>query len=208
MMDTNHDISNSDTDHVEHLICRMLDREITGQQQAELDAILARDPDARAMLDDYRRNDTLAVESLQRDIHEVASIVAPSGLSPRRHSGFWIAGASAITAAAAVVALSLLPDLWSNGRSASQPFMGPAQPVAPRMVADPGDSSGLVIPSQQHKPQFVDYRDYSESDYRPARRHNELHRDWIGIPTGDENVILIIERNRRKTTITPISGSF
>ena len=204
MMDPNHDIPNSDTDHVDHLICRMLDREITPQQQAELDAILTRDPDAKAVLDDYRRNDRLAVESLQRDVH----LVAPSKRRDRRHSGFWIAGAGAITAAAAVVALSFLPDLWSNGRSVSQPFRGQQPLPAQTMLTHTGEHEGIANPFQQSAPQFVDYRDYNEQDYRPYRRHNELRRDWIGIPTSDENVILIIERNRRTTTITPISGSF
>ncbi|MFH1417914.1 MAG: hypothetical protein ABII12_06470 [Planctomycetota bacterium] len=204
MMEPNHDISKPDRDHVEHLICRMLDREITRQQQAELDAILTRDPDARAMLDDYKRDDRLAAEALRQDVHHVARSRRPA----RRHSGFWIAGAGAITAAAAVVALSFLPDLWSNGRSVSQPFRGQQPLPAQTMLTHTGEHEGIANPFQQRAPRFVDYRDYSEQDYRPYRRHNELRRDWIGIPTADENVILIIERDRRTTTIAPISGSF
>jgi len=170
---------------VERLICRLLDGEISAEQRAELDAILARDADARAMFMEYRRNDVLARSALRRDMAGARTAV----VARRGRRGLWLATVGGVLAAAAVIALSFLPELWRAAPGQGQPMVERGERAAP----------------MYQQPTFVDYRNL---DYRPERRQSEILRDVIGIQGENKNVIYLLERNTRATRITPISGEF
>jgi anti-sigma factor RsiW len=172
-------------DHIERLICRALDGELSGEDRSVLDRILAEDPAAQALFDEYRRNDEEASAALKREFSSVMTVVVAR---PRR--GLWLAAAGAVLAAAAVVALSFAPAHWSAG---------------PSQVADQTRRrSQNVVPSIA-QPMFVDYRDASQV---PMQRIRDLNRDVIGIPGSDKNTIYILERNLQSTRVSPISGEF
>jgi len=187
-------------ERTERLICRLLDGEITADERTELDDILTRDPAARALLKDYSEIDAKAADALRHDLGRAVTAVAPRG---RR--GLWLATAGGLVAAAAVVLFSFLPDLWS----------GKTSPGGGNRIArnddgfNPGAMPGLRGPHSvgpgSSAQQFVDYGGF---DQRPAQRSRDVQRDWLGIPTADPNTIIIIQRDRRTTRITPISGDF
>lgn len=197
-------------ERTERLICRLLDGEITADQRAELDAILARNAEARSLLKEYGEIDARAAEALRHDLCRAATAVAPRG---RR--GLWLATAGGLVAAAAVIVFSLLPDLWTGGT-------WPGGSGLPMGANDNGDAiarSGNGF-DQQATPRFPgssqagrgqmaqQFVDYGGLDQRPAQRSRDLQRDWVGIPTADPDTIIIIQRDRRTTRITPISGDF
>jgi hypothetical protein len=186
-------------ERTERLISRLLDGEITSEEQAELDGTLAGNPAAQALLHEYRRIDARAAEALRCDFYGVTTTVAP-----RRRSGLWLATAGGLLAAAAVVAFSFLPDLWSGRTGSGEPSRS-----VPMVMRDPGppvdasagmDRNGFVPPAQ-----FADYRN---ADQRPVRRLRDVQRDWIGIPSADGKTIFFIERKTQTTKLTPISGDF
>jgi len=171
------------SERTERLICRALDGETTPDEQRELDAILLRDAAARALYHDYRRNDACAAQALHRDFER-----AMTAAYPRHRRGLWLATAGAVLAAAAVIALSLFPQLFSAG--------------APNRIVkwDPSNDPGW-LPAVQ----TVDYKNV---DYTPRQRHQRVTRDLIGVQGEDPNTIYIFERNTRSTEIVPVRGDF
>jgi hypothetical protein len=201
MNNDNDNLSGVD-ERTERLICRLLDEEITPDERAELDAVLADDPAARLLLDEYAQNDALSAQALRRDFDHAFS-------APVRHrrSSLWVASAGALLAAAAVVAFSLLPEFWSNGQASPTGFENKyANAGLPKATQPAVPASASPDAYQWGDPQLVGYR--NNLDYMPRRRQRDLEREWIAIPTTREGVILIIERNKQTTTVTPISGDF
>lgn len=196
MNDRHDNFAESVSERAELLICRRLDGELSLEDSRELELILAHAPAAQRMLADYERLDGLAATALRAD-----SQYAKTAVAPRRTGGFRLAAAGAVLTAAAVVALSFLPDLWraspsGEGRVALE--QGPTAPIRPMGVPSSTDVS----------PQFVDYRNMS---YQPSRRQQDVLRDVIGVRAKNQknqDVIYIFERNSEATRIIPISGDF
>ncbi len=194
-----------DGERTERLICRLLDGEITADQRVELDGILARDAEARSLLKEYGEIDARAAEALRHDLCRAATAVAL-----RRRSGLWLATAGGLVAAAAVIAFSFLPDLWTGRAGVISEAGGQSDRSALGRNGFESSATPLFRGLRSDgvgkaPPQFVDY---GYSDDRPARRSRDLRRDWIGIPTADPNTIVVIQRDHRTTRITPISGDF
>lgn len=183
-MSPDRDISLGVHDPIERLISRHLDGEITAAQQAELDRVLADDPAARAMLDEYRQNDLFAARALRTDLGQVKT--SPARQAPRR---LWLVATGAVLTAAAVIALSFLPIFNPpTGRLASN-----TAPVLNNV------QSPTILP------RFVDYRNV---DLYPRQQFSDVRRDLIGFRGLDPNVIYLFERETQSTRIVPVSGDF
>jgi hypothetical protein len=183
-MSLNQDISFGVNDHVERLISRHLDGEITPGQQAELDRILAGEPAAQAMLDEYRQNDQFAVRALGADIGQVKTPLVRH--APHR---LWLVATGAVLTAAAVIALSFLPIF---------------NPPRNRLANNSPPALNNVRPSTI-APRFVDYNNVN---LYPRQHFNDVHRDLIGIRGLDPNVIYLFERETQSTNVVPVSGDF
>ena len=197
-MNSGDDILSMQVDErTELLINRYLDGELSDAQQAELHAILGRDPAARAMLDQYHRNDALVAQALRRGVESTMMATAPG-----RRRGAWLAIASSALAAAAVIVFSIgpqlnqvapvLPNTIATGRTA--PILG-APSTYP--VFDP-----ITVP--QVPTRLVDYRD---DDLMPKRRQQLTDRELIGV-RGDDGRLYIIERNVKSTRVAPMAGEY
>lgn len=184
-------------ERTEVLINRYLDGELSDAQQAELHAILGRDPAARAMLEQYHRNDALVAQALRRGIESTMTATAPG-----RRRGTWLAIASSGLAAAAVFVFSIAPQLPHN------------QPNQTAKFAKTGGSIPVGVPTEYtfaepvHIPQvparLVDYRD---DDLMPQRRQQLTDRELIGV-RGDDGRLYLIERNVKSTRVAPMAGEY
>lgn len=171
------------SERIERLMCRRLDGEISADETAELDHALHTDPAVKALFEEYARNDELAAEALRVD-YESAMAAAESG----HHRRVWLAAAAVTLAAAAVILFSILPRLST-------------EPAA--------ISNGIKRPVTSGPPQAGQFVEYRNDDFRPYRRESTTWRDVIGVPDEDnENVIYILERNRRSDRMVPVSGEF
>ena len=187
------DIPTGVDERIERLVCRSLDGELTGDERAELAEILRTNSAARRLLDEYTEIDRLAIRAIRRDLESAKTVVAPAHRD--RFRGIRLAAAGAVLAAAAVIALSFLPTLWTSG---SRPT--PAGPIAVQPQIPPANIGRTG--------QFVDYREY---DALPQQRRQDVYRDLIGIRgknRKNQDVIYVFERNTQATKITPISGDF
>ncbi len=196
MNDRHDNFTDCVSERAELLICRRLDGELSLEDAQELDSILAQSPAAQRMLAEYVRLDGLAAAALKAD-----SQYAKTAVAPRRTGGFRLAAAGAVLTAAAVVALSFLPDLWRASRTGDGRVALDQSPAAPIQAMGVPSSTDVA-------PQFVDYRNMS---YQPSRRQQDVLRDVIGVRAKDQknrDVIYIFERNSEATRIIPISGDF
>jgi len=169
---------------IERLICRRLDGEISPAQEAELERALAADSAARALLEEYRRNDLLAARALRADLGR--RHVQPAR---RLRHPLWFVAAGAVLTAAAVVAISFLPLFSPSGRR----------------VADNPQRPEHTMKAPVTAPRFIDYR---QMEYHPRQRFSDVHRDLIGIRGRNPNVIYLFERQTQSTKVVPISGDF
>ena len=92
--------------HIERLIVRRLDGEITPEERVELDRELQQNPAARAMLDAYAALDELAATVLRESAERKSPRLVATAHSPRRphtvHPGRWMVLASALAACLAL----------------------------------------------------------------------------------------------------------
>ena len=171
-------------DRVERLISRCRDGDLAAGEQSELDRILALNPAARNLFEEYRQNDLIASEALSADMGRT---VGQTPASPRRT--LWLAAAGAVLAAAAVVALSFLPVFEPNGqRLAGVPY---SPPIVER---SPIPNSRLV--------------EYGNVNHDPMRQLGDVRRDFIGIRSSDPNVIYVFDRKTQSATYIPVSRDF
>ena len=123
-------------ERIERLIVRTLDGEASPQEQAELRRVLARDPAAKALWREYRSNDAMAADAIERLI--IGPATAAAGSQSRRRAARWLGWA----AAAAVVLLLLWPlgrfgaDADSGGAAVRDGVAG----MGPSQLADPAGS--------------------------------------------------------------------
>ncbi|HKQ46978.1 MAG TPA: hypothetical protein VJZ71_02785 [Phycisphaerae bacterium] len=180
----------------ERLICRSIDGELTADERAELTEILRTNAAARRLLDEYTEIDRLAIRAIRRDLESAKTVAAG------RFRGIRLAAAGAVFTAAAVIALSFLPNLWTGAT-----LLTPAGPIA--VQSQIGHGRPQISPADMGRTgQFVDYREY---DSLPQQRRQDVYRDLIGVRgknNKNQDVIYIFERNTQATKITPISGDF
>jgi hypothetical protein len=169
----------------ERLICRCLDDQAGPEEQEQLAEVLAGDPAAQRLYDQYRRIDLLAGDALRYDLDSAQTAVSPS-----RFRGLGRPTAGAILTAAAVIALSFLPGLWSSDVQIAGDYVAP-----PPTVEQPHQ-----LPTMSRT---IDYR---EVGTWPSTRSQDVRRDLIGIRGRNKNVIYLFERDRHSTKLTPISG--
>jgi anti-sigma factor RsiW len=175
-------------EHIERLIVRHLDGELTPSEQDELNEILLRSGEARRLLSDYQENDRLA--------SEVIGAVA-AGRWPRdagtTGSGRWqrlkigLPIAVGLAAAAAIVLMIVSPPQGTTD-------LGPP-PVANGRQAVPEKID--AAPSEDLT--------YTASDL-PQKGVRHTRRDYIGIYDESRKSMLLFEVDRTRTVRIPISG--
>lgn len=184
------DTSPISDERLERLISRHLDGELAPEDRIELDAALASRPEARALSDEYARNDLAAADALD---HDFQCIAAPSRRPFDRR--FRLATLAVSLAAAAAIALSVLPQWIGKGPGSNG-------------IEDRGPLAQLAGPANSEardEPVFVDYRDV---DFTPQRRERTTWRNLIGIRDRENGVIYILETDLRSTRLSPVSGDF
>ncbi len=184
------DLSPISDERIERLISRHLDGELAPEDRRKLDAALESRPEARALLDEYARNDRAAADALDHDF-QCAAISTPRPVDRR----FRLATLAVSLAAAAAIALSVLPQ-WI-GKGADSNGIADSGPLA-RLAESPNLEA-------RAKPTFIDYRDV---DFTPQRRERTTWRNLIGIRDREKAVIYILETDLRSTRLSPVSGEF
>lgn len=191
------DILNNEVDErTELLINRYLDGALSDADQAELHAILGRDAAARAMLEQYDRNDALVAQALRRGVESTMTAAAPI-----RRRGLWLATVASGLAAAAVFVFSISQRMQYLPTTPDQVVRN----GTPIKFVDPQNYPTFEAPKIDEVPaRLVDYRD---DDLTPKRRQQKTDRELIGV-RGDDGRLYIIERNIKSTRVAPMAGEY
>lgn len=200
------------TEHLELLITRAIDGELSPADRAILDAELQADPQARALFNEYRGIDAQAHAALQRVIDAPRTIKLPvqSSRSPRFRP--WYYAVPGLLAAAAAVVFFVVPRGAQPGPRAHEQ----SQPDTPQIVSTEKPPLKNLVPHVPDNPalagmsvpgaQFVDYVD--QPSLQPRRLNRHTTRDWIGVVDDSGQNIYLMQNNHRRTRIVPVRGDF
>lgn len=179
---------------IETLIVRQLDGELTEDEQLELNRELIRDPEARRMMDAYKRIDELAGTALEdafgapEPAFDVSALPGRGVPIVRRryHRGWWLVP-GAIAAALLAVVVARFPYETPSDRTVTDRRPRQASPVVP--VVGPGAGSQSLIRNVGTNPLG-----------RRINRHTG--REIIGV-IGEDGNMYWIEVDRTQTVKRP-----
>ncbi len=186
-------------DHLEHLINRKLDGELTGDESLELDKCLIRDPAARQSLEESERIDCLTAALLAEvcAVQDEVLLPAANRTVARRHMR-WFGAFPA--AAAACVALFLMWPMFSSSPQSSD--------------SDPQDRGNIPAPVENDRlaalpdpaPLESGARLISYSD-RPAKlrplREDGTRLNYYGVLDPETQKLYLLEVKHRTRTRRP-----
>jgi anti-sigma factor RsiW len=196
-------------DRTELLITRKLDGEIREDELLELNKRLIRSPEARALLEEYERNDALAASTLRALLGTTegmavaavdAAAASPVAAAPRGGRSFGAAGANgairylryAAGGLAAIAAVLAFTVLQRPALETPQPLkmVGPnVQSVAvPTAASDEGALASMI------------------DGRRDARE--QLDQDVMGVYDEKTRSWYMLELERKQTKVTPVAMSF
>ncbi|MEE8170504.1 MAG: hypothetical protein V3T70_08150 [Phycisphaerae bacterium] len=184
-------MSNVVDEHIERLITRHLDGELTPAETEEFNAIMMKEPAARALLHEYADIDHRAQAALRRVLIKPAAAVA----SPAPRRGLWLAAAGAVLAAAAALGLFVFPYQATPPRR-------PIPMIVDQRPAAPSPNSRDV------RPQYVADRGLSGPEaWRqivPQRDSLGIRRNCVGVYDPKTRRYYLIEVDRRDSRQTPV----
>lgn len=184
-------MSNSDKD-IERLIVRSLDGAITEDEQHTLNRELIRDPEARRLMDDYRRADELAVAALGQAFGDDTLNYDPTLLPDRAvsvqragvHRGWWLA-----TGVAAAAMLAIFVGLPPVSTVLNSPVVT-------------GDSTVNMVPVEQRSPIGRGIEVPMRNASMAPRINRRTGRDVLGV-LGDDGNFYWLEVDRTRTVRRP-----
>jgi len=181
---------------IERLIVRRLDGVLTEDEALQLDRALIRNPEARALLEDYRRVDALASAALADALGAEASFDV-STLTPRESAevpvpviyrrGTWLIP-GAIAAALLAMVLPTPSRHHQDGSQAAAPTSSATRISRPVGTIDPHGAAprGFGSPNLQRNVSHL------------PRTKGQTVRDVIGV-MGDDGGVYWIEVDRSRT---------
>jgi hypothetical protein len=177
-------------EQTERLIIRKLDGELSLEEEHELNKVLIRSPEARALLDSYAEQDRLAAELVSEEVGscappDLALVTAGAGaLPPRRPAKSWAAGSAA---GLMVACLALFAVLW---RPATLPI-GPNGEHGARMAGP--SSLGLPFAGDRVEklPKYLEL---------PQTERQQLDRQFIGVYDEKSGKMYLLEVRRVSTS--------
>ncbi len=184
-------------ERTERLINRMLDGELTEADELELNKQLIRSPEARRMLEDLERLDTLADQALhaafERPHHPHES--APGHRLQTKD--YRLLRRTTAVAAAILLAAMIggLPREWLTAPGPGEITQSPNHPIT---------ESGLR-PSD-YSLQTTDYG--LQPIDGPRRQWNNRQRDLIAVYDETTKSYYLLERDRVQRAVTPVTANY
>ncbi len=186
-------------DHLERLISRKLDGELTRDESLELDKCLIRDPAAQQSLEESERIDRLTETLLDEvcAVRDEALLPATSRTVARRRMR-WFGAIPA--AAAACVALFFMWPMFSPSPQIPDPLVGHGNIHAVRVENDPQTAlpdptpleSGARLASHSDRP----------AKLRPLREHG-TRLDYYGVLDPETQKLYLLEVKHQTSTRRP-----
>lgn len=172
----------------ERLVSRYLDEECTAEERKQLEALLHRDRDAEAYLEESAAFDREIGHVMRRSLGRSVVIRRP-GARRRRAMRF------TALAIAACLGLLLSPPSWLSTLTPHAPPPGSETPRRASWFAPPPVAGDIYGP------------DATPFD-RPQVRVDKSDREWIVVPADRPGEFLVIEKRRLKTRTILVQEDF
>jgi len=197
-------------ERTERLINRKLDGELTESEALELDKLLIRSPEAQALLAEYQGNDALSSEALQSAADgdgagdDASQPWLRAERSSRRRWRYYLAAASAI-AAAIVLAVTL--EYGPVEKQPTQPIV--KQPPAIKNVQVQDDKPVTVnrVPMIACAGTFEKLKPVEVID-GPRQQREQTMREVLGVYDQETQSVYLLEMDRTRQTIVPVSMNY
>jgi len=194
---------------LERLIVRELDGELSDQERCELNKWLLRSPEARALLEEYRRYDELAAAVVRGQVDRPTGAVRidpdPEPRNERRGvvAAVWAARIWRV-AAAACVGLVVAGVGWWYGlrRPSASPRPSP-EPVP--VVAEPQEATTPLLQYVGAEAGGAAARSGRLIDLPHVRRRWRW-RNILLVPNERRRELLVLEFRRTRTQVIPVCG--
>lgn len=182
-------------ERTEHLITRKLDGELADAESLELNKLLIRDPQARALLEEHARQEQRAGEAIRALVSvwargSMAAEVAAWVPSRRR----WWYSLAAISAVAAAFTLAVL--LWQRPAAAPD---GEAMPTDSLVSSGPPDAVEPLHPADPGYMPVVEH---------PRRETDNLEREVIGVWDRQSRSLYLLEADRTDLLVEPVRFNY
>jgi anti-sigma factor RsiW len=177
-------------ERTETLITRRLDGELSAEQSLELDKLLIRSPEARALLEESERIDRLAATALRGALaHEPAPPASVIERAARRKLIGIFSGTGTVAAAILLaVVVGGVPRGWLPPAPPTDHIM-PHGPLAGGQEAAGELAFGSLIDGPRHE----------------AHR---IVRDVFGIYDDETQSIYLLEMDHQQTTVVPVTMNY
>ncbi len=183
-------------DHLERLISRKLDGELTGDDSLELDKCLIRDPAARQSLEELERIDCLTAILLEEVCAVQDEVLVPAVSSPvARRRWRWFGAIPA--AAAACIALFFMWPMFSSSPQSSDPIAGSGDIELVRVENDPL-TEFVDLPLREPKAELASYSD-RPAKLRPLREHGTRLNYYGVLDPGTQKLYLLEVKHQTST---------
>jgi hypothetical protein len=180
-------------ERTEQLINRKLDGELSDQESLELDKLLIRNPQVRALLEEYARMDEQAGEVIRAVACEPVTRIGPqdvlSWTSAPRHQWWYSFGLVSGVAAAITLAVLL------------------SQRTSTLRVSRPSSLQLSHTPSQDADP-LAGQLDYVWNVEGPRRETVNLDRDVIGVWDGESGSLYLLEADSTRSFVEPVRVNY
>ncbi len=185
-------------DHLEHLINRKLDGELTRDESLELDKCLIRDPGTRQCLEESERIDRLTAALLEEvcAVQDEALMPAASRTVARRHMRWF----GTIPAAAACVALFFMWPMFSSSPQSSDRIVGYGDNGLVLVENDPRTALPDPAPLESGA-RLASYSD-RPTKLRPLREHG-TRLNYYGVLDAEAQKLYLLEVKHQTTTQRP-----
>ncbi len=186
-------------DHVEHLISRKLDGELTDDESLDLDKFLIRDPAARQSLEESERIDCMTAALLDEVCAVPDEVLLPEvNQTSTRHPMRWFGAFPA--AAAACVALFFMWPMFSPLPPDSDDPTADSRVASAPVERDP--FAGAVDPAPRKTSARLASHPDQPAKLRPLREHS-TRLNYYGVLDPETQKLYLLEVKRETGTQRP-----
>jgi anti-sigma factor RsiW len=180
-------------ERTEQLINRKLDGELTADESLELDKLLIRSPQARALLEEYAVIDEQATQAIETVVARAETRVAPDQIAGwgRSRLQMWYSF-GLVTAVAAAVSLAVMLSFRAATMSEAT-----TPPGIEQSLRDPMAAAGPAGSIDQ--PWRID---------GPRRETLDIDRDVIGVWDRQSHSLYLIEADNTRSMIEPVKANY
>ncbi len=180
-------------ERTERLINRRLDGELTPAESLELDKLLIRNPDARALLEEYvqmdgRAHDALSTCLSATDAPQDAAEIEPIK-PPIRSRMYSLVAASGLAAAMAMAVL-----FSQSTRSVVTPSQSGVAALDHQIVQAPVDEESQL--------------QWASAFEGPRRQTESLDREVLGVWDGESRRLYLLEADNASSLVEPVKYNY